>query len=135
MTRAEGSNLGYGAIRVIAWLKKRGDVDPLDVGQSLQQRWLVLAEPFCLACRLGDLRDCFLAVSQQDGIKKWRQGFWVIGAGATGYYQWKCVFALVRKQRHACQTEHIEDIGVGKLVLEGEANDVALCQRCGGFQC
>ena len=42
--------------------------------------------------------------------------------------------AVFRQHRHTAEVEHIQNIGKGKLVLQGERDDIKFIKRIAAFQ-
>ena len=58
----------------------------------------------------------------------------MIGAGASGQHQWVIIRPLTGQHRYAAQVQHIEDVGIAHLILQGKVNKIHLMKGCLAFQ-
>ncbi len=87
-----------------------------------------------IADELGDLDDGVFALAEDEGIDEGRERLGVEGAAAAGDDERVIVGALVGPDGDAGEVEHVEDVGVGHLVLEREAEDVELADAMAGLE-
>ena len=118
------------AILVILHIVERRDIDTGDLCNAQQQflfgNAALLLGLFDLGADAGQL---VFALTQLDHIKKVRNGFRVAGAGATRHDQRPAFIAILGIERDARQIQHSQNIGIGKLVLQGEAHCIKSGER------
>ena len=118
------------AIFVILHIVERRDIDAGDLCNAQQQflfgNAALLLGLFDLGADAGQL---VFALTQLDHIKKVRNGFRVAGAGATRHDQRPAFIAILGIERDARQIQHSQNIGIGKLVLQGEAHCIKSGER------
>ena len=85
------------------------------------------ALPFAHAVRKLD--DRVLAFAEDEGVDEPGHRLGVEGAAAPGNDERMLLRAVGGKERDAAQVQHVEDVRVGQLVLEGEAEDIEFVQR------
>ena len=90
--------------------------------------------PLRLTDRRRNLQDRLLAVTEENGVEEVGQRFGVVGAGTAPDDQ-RGAFAPVRgTKRNPAQFQHVQDIGIGEFVLEGEADNIHLRQTPSALQ-
>ncbi len=77
----------------------------------------------------ADAGQLIFTLAQLDHIKTVRNGFRVAGAGAARHDQRPAFIAILGIERDARQIQHCQNIGIGKLVLQGEAHCIKSGER------
>ncbi|OPY06515.1 MAG: hypothetical protein A4E67_01433 [Syntrophaceae bacterium PtaB.Bin038] len=72
----------------------------------------------------GDLRDDLLALADDEGVEEGGHGQRVERAGSPGDHDGVAVAPVLRAQGHAPEVEQGQDVRVGKLVLQGDADEI-----------
>ena len=127
--RIERNDLGDGAVLAIAGCEERRHVDTRQRGQRAQQGRAIAITVAVLANRVDDLPDDLLAVAQHDGVEEGREGLGIERAGTAGDHQRVVGTALgALRSGMSAQLEHGQQVGVGELVLQAEADDVEVAQ-------
>ncbi|GBE57698.1 hypothetical protein BMS3Abin01_00619 [bacterium BMS3Abin01] len=89
-----------------------------DSGQLLQ---FILTGPVPgLFTDMEHLRHHHLTITDDDEIEKGRHRMRVAGAGPPGEHQRVVLATVLPAQRHTGKIQHLQDIGIGKLVLQGD---------------
>ncbi len=131
LERADGFDA---PVRPVIHGKHGGHVDPFDGTQAPQEGGAVLPGGPGRADRLTELHRDLLAVADHGAVDKIRQGLGVHGTGSAHDHQGVVFPPLLPAQRHPPQGEHVQDIAVGELVLEGEADDVEFSEGPFGLE-
>ena len=76
-----------------------------------------------------EYRDELLPVAQTHGIQNWRQRLGVESARSTPDDHRLFNSSVLGPQWNAAQVQDVEQVAVGQLVLEGEAQNVKVSQR------
>ena len=102
---------------------ERRDIHPLDLRKAIQRGSAVLE------CRgFRDLDDSVLAFADQDSVEERRQRLRVHRPWASPDHERIARPAIGRAHRHSREVEHVEDVGVGQLIGQRDANGVELAQ-------
>ena len=70
-----------------------------------------------------------LTLAYIEEVKKIRYRFGIVRAGTAAYHERHIIGAVCCAQRQAREIEHIEDIGIAHLILEGESDKIELRYR------
>ena len=121
-------------ILTVGHLIQRRDVNTGELGGFLQE--LVLGPVFCLGLtvQLDEFRQGILTFAQGDHIHKGGQRFGVIDRSTTSYHQGGDAGAVSTAQRQTRQVQHVQHIGVGHFVAQGEADDVKVLDGVAALQ-
>src|SRR3989441_12500556 len=125
--RLERHDLGDRPVRVVAGREEGGHVEARDVGERAEERAAVAAVPGEHA--IADVAHRLLAVAEEDAVEEGRQRLGVEGARPAGDHERMRGAARGGAQRDATQLEHGEEIRVGELVLEAEAEHMEVGER------
>ncbi len=106
-----------------------GAEDSLDLRQARETRGPALAPRLRGHQGPGDLADHVLSLADHEGVDEGRHGQGVEGAGAAGDDEGMVLPARGGAEGDAAQVQHGEDVRVGQLVLEGEADEVEVAER------
>ncbi len=77
----------------------------------------------------AELDGRFFGIADDGAIDKIGQRLRVEGAGPADDHQWIIETALRAAPRNAGQVEHVENVGVGELVLQREADNIEIAKR------
>ena len=111
---------------MIAHLVKRGHVDAGNPGRGGEELLLTPALLPGLAVELDNLHTHVLPFPQDEQIHKGGQGLWIKGAGSPRHHDGRQLCPLPAAQGKASQIQHVEHIGIGHLIAQGEANQVEI---------
>ena len=117
---------GDGAVVVVADLVERRNVNALDFCAALKKLRLADALSLALAENLHYLEVDLLSLADEKDIHEIRNRFGVAGAGSAGYDYIFQLCSVARINRHVAQPEHIEHIGVAKLVLQSKTDKIKI---------
>ena len=117
---------GHRAVAVIAHLVKRGHIDARNPGRGGEELLLTPALLPGLAVELDNLHTHVLPFPQDEQIHKGGQGLWIKGAGSPRHHDGRQLCPLPAAQGKASQIQHVEHIGIGHLIAQGEANQVEI---------
>ena len=123
-------------ILVIFHLVEGGHVNAADLDNLLQE---ALASPRLTGTLprlvgLHNLRHYLFALTNNGEVKKIGQGLRVIHTGTAHDHQWVLLGTLRCQNRHAAQIQHVQNIGIAQLILQGEAHNIAFLESLFGFQ-
>ena len=100
-----------------------------DFGHFQQELILAPALGFGFVVERNDLHGNILTLAQGEEIDKLRQRFRIVGADTAGKDDVFQIMAVCALQRHTCQIQHIQDIGIGHLVADGEGDHIEILHR------
>ena len=86
------------------------------------------------AQRRDDLVQAVLHLADEEGVQERRERPGIGDRGAPAQHDRVVLPALRRVERHAGEVEHLQHVGVGELVREREAPEVALPHRTHGLE-
>ena len=113
------------AILVILHIVECRDIDAGDLCDAQQQLLLGDAALFFGLFDLGtDAGQLVFALAQLDHIKKVRDRLRIAGTGAARHDQRPAFVTVFGIKRDAGQIQHGQNVGIGQLVLQGEAHCV-----------
>ena len=122
-----GGDGGDGAVLMIGHVVKGGDVHAGDLGGVLQKSLFVpFAGGAVLLVEVDHFQHDLLALAQLEAVEEVAERLGVHGAGAAGEDDGVVVGAVLRQGVDARQVQHVEDVGVGKLVLQRKSQEVEL---------
>ena len=122
------------AIVVVFDVVESRDIDAGDLCNAQQQLLFGDAALFFGFFDLGaDAGQLVFSFAQLDHIKEIRDGFGVAGAGAARHDQRPALIAVFGVKRDARQIQHGQNVGIGKLILQGKAHRVKCRQRILAF--
>ena len=116
----------HGAILVVGDGIEGGHIKPRHLGRSHQQ---ILTGPPLPAGALiepDELHGHILTLAQGEDVHKGRQRLRVVGTGAAGDDQGGVLVPVGGAQGQPGQIQHVEHVGVGHLIAQGEADDVEI---------
>ena len=113
-------NLLDRSIFIIDRLIKPWNIDAGKLADSFQIVFLGLLVLF----HLDHLRQQLFSIADEKGIDNFGQRFRVIGARPAGQDDWEGIVPFLRQKGDLGQRKHIEQVGKGKLVLQGESQEV-----------
>ena len=111
---------------------KGGDIDTGDGGQPAQQLFPAFAPG--PAVGVEELQEHLLAVADDKSVDEVGHRLRVEAAGATGDDEGVGTISLRGQHRNPRQVEHVEHVGVGKLVPQRETDDIEVLERPLVFQ-
>ncbi|OPZ83805.1 MAG: hypothetical protein BWY75_02919 [bacterium ADurb.Bin425] len=79
-------------------------------------------------------RQGFFTIANNKEIKKWRHRFWINGRGPASENQGENSLALTSSQRQFSQLKHVEDICIGKLILQRKTDQIEILHRLFRFK-
>ena len=133
-SRVGGLEGGEMAELVVARFVEGGDVDAGHGEQVAQAGGAGGAFALPGADKLGNLDDGVFALPEDKGVDEGGEGLGVEGAAAAGDNDGVVLAAVAGAWGNTREVEHVEDVGVGQLVLEGEAEDVEIAQGVAGLE-
>ena len=120
----------YTAVFLIRHIIESRNVDAGDLGNAAEQLLFGDAALFFGLFDLGaDAGQLVLALAQLDDIKEIRDGLGVAGAGAARHDERPALVAVLGIERDVRQVQHGQDVGIGKLILQGKAHGIEGGQR------
>ena len=126
--RVGGIEGGEVAEVVVAGLVEGGHVDTRHREQVAQTGGAGGALALPDTHEVGKLADGLLALAEHEGVDEGGKGFGVEGAAAPGDDDRVVLAAIAGAGGDAREVEHVEDVRVGQLVLEGEAEEVEIAE-------
>ena len=131
---AHGRDRFDGAVFVVGDVVEGRDIDAPDVGGRFQEFFLGRAPLLVFFVEVEEIHHDFLPVAQHEEVEKVGDGFRVAGAGAAAHDEVFQVMPVLREQRDAAEFEHVETGRERHLVLEGEPDEVELCEGRTGLE-
>ena len=119
-----GGDGGHGAVVVVGHVIEGGHIDARNPGRGGQELLLVPALLPGLPVELDELHAHVLPLAQDKQIHKGGQRLWIEGAGASRHHDGGQLHPLLTAQGQAGQIQHVEHVGVGHLVAQGEADEI-----------
>ena len=123
-----------GAIRTVDGLIEGRDVDALDLGGLPQKLLLAPALLLGLAIQGDVLQGDLLPFTQDKQVHEGGQRLRVIAAGTARHDERREFRPLLAAQRQPRQVQHVQDIGVGHLIAQREADDIKVRNRVAALQ-
>jgi len=110
------------------------DVEALQGGEALES--LRAPQPLLPGPQEdpGDLGDHLLPLADDEGIEEGGHGERVERTGPAGDHDRVAIAPVLRPPGHPPEVEHRQDVRVGQLVLQGEADEVKGPERRAGFE-
>ena len=128
--RLVGSDGLHTAVFLIRHIIESRNVDAGDLGNAAEQLLFGDAALFFGLFDLGaNAGQLVLALAQLDDIKEIRDGLGVAGAGAARHDKRPALVAVFGIERDVRQVQHGQDVGIGKLILQGKAHGIEGSQR------
>ena len=122
--------------RVIDWLIECGHIDAVDGKQPCEESRTSAHAARCVPRNKGicNLKDDLLSLPNHKEVKEVRNRFDIVDTRPTADHKRHIVSALLRIERDPGEVEHIQDIRVDHLVLQGEPEKIKCCNRAAAFQ-
>ena len=121
---------------VIDGLVERGHIDAVNREQTSEES----CAPAFSSCRIP-CKECItyfeknlLPLTNHEEVKELRNGFDVVDTWPAAHDERHICAARLRIERDPREVEHIEDIRVDHLVLQGESEEVKVCNGAAAFQ-
>ena len=125
----EGFDLPDGSVLVVCRLVEGWDVNSFELTQSLQQGVAIGPRGLPALVDRENLQDDILTVAHHDGVDEVGDRLGVRGTRSPGDYQGVLGPPLDAQQGDTAQLKGVQDVGVGELVLEREADDIKGAKR------
>ena len=126
----------HGQVLVIFHLVEGGHINAVNLDNLLQKGLasarLTGALPRFIS--FHNLRHHLFALTNNSEVKEICQGLGVIHTGAAHDNQRVLLRALRCQNRHTAQVQHVQNIGITQLVLQGKAHNIAFLERFFRFQ-
>ena len=129
------SNSGKGAVRIVGMLVERGYIHTGDLGNLKQERILAPAFSLGTVVQRHDLHSDVFALAQREEVNKVRQRLRIVSTHTAREDDVLQVVPVTAVQRNACQIQHIQDIGIGHLIADGEGDHIEILHCILTFQC
>ena len=130
-----GSDGGKGTVRIVAMLVERGYIHTGDLGNFMKECILTPAFSLGTVVQRHDLHSDVLALTQREEVNKVRQRLRIVSADTARKDDILQVVPVTAVQRNARQIQHIQDIGIGHLIANGEGDHIKILHRILTFQC
>ena len=127
--RAVRGNGLNAAILLVGHIVEGRHVDTGDLRQCQQQLFFVPALLFALFNRCADILQHLFALAQLHNVEEIRHRLGVADAGAARNNERPALVAVSRPQRNTRQAQHSQDVCVGQLIFQREADDIKIAQR------
>ena len=124
-----------GAVVMIGNLVEGRNIHTRDLRRPPQELSAGPAGLLGLGVEIADVQHQLLALAQLKKVKKFRNRLRVAGTGAAAHDNGRKAGAVGSAQRDPRQIEHIENRGVGQLILQGKAHQVKRGHRVQALQC
>ena len=115
-------------------LVEAGNVDAGDLGNFQQELVLGPVLGLGLVIEGNDLHGTLLALAQGEEIEEIRQGLGVEGADTAGEDDILQALPVLGMEGNARQTQHVQHIGVGHLIADGEGHQIEVLHGVLAFQ-
>ena len=104
-------------------------------GYFFQKPFLAPSFRLCTVVECHDLGGTFLALSQGEEVNKVRQRLRIEGAHASGKNHVVKSLTFAGMERNPRQEQHIQDVGIGHFIADGEGDHVKILHGVLAFQC
>ena len=132
----KGFNCFYSIVFIINSLVEAGHVDAFNFYNFIQEAFATanFASFLPSFVRVHQLNHNFFTLADDGKVKEISQRFRIVNAGTAYDNEGIFLATFCCENRHTTQFQHIQNVGVGKLVLQGKANDVTFSQGLFSFQ-
>ena len=127
----EGAN---GSVLVVGYVVKGRHVDPRDLCRQLQETLPPAPGRPVLLITVHQFEIHGLALADIEQVEEVGQRLRVVRAGASADHDGIVFTPLTGVQRNLGQLQHLQDVGVTHLVLQGDAQKVKVLHRFLGLQ-
>ena len=119
-------NRSQRSILVIFMPVERGHIHTGNFRNLRQELFLAPAFYLCPIIQGNDLNGTLLAFTQREEVKEVCQRFRIEGTDTTGKHDALQIMAILCVERNSRQVHHVEHIGIGHLIADGEGDHVKI---------